>query len=74
MSEARSARDPTLTSLKIVLDDKRFELYSKGYCDADIAKEMGVSFKSISYWRKKRQLPVVFSSSIRITYALTTKN
>jgi Homeodomain-like domain len=49
------------------LEELRKRLYDEGYCDSDIARRLGVSQVTISNWRKKQFLPLVFENRKRLT-------
>ena len=38
--------------------DRALELYNKGLCDSEIAKEFGTTRNAVTVWRKKNSLPL----------------
>jgi len=48
-------------------ETKIMDLYNDGFCDSDIANKLGLSYKTISHWRKKNNLPTVWSNRKRLS-------
>ena len=43
------------------------KLYDEGFCDKDIADQLGKSKSTIGSWRKRKGLPLVFENRKRLT-------